>query len=77
MLFLCLCISFMARISTNQRLVNAMAETCVDNIVIDNWEYLSNIEKKYREDNPNITPTQMGSFLENKILELKQKCVKI
>ncbi len=72
MLFLCLCISSMARISTNQRLVNAMAETCVDNIVIDNWKYLSNIEKKYREDNPNITPTQMVSFLDDKILELYQ-----
>ena len=72
LLFFCFLACFMCGPILNQSFVEANAATYTDDLIVNNWEYLSNLEKEYREDNPNITPTQMGSFLENKILELKQ-----
>ena len=48
------------------------AETAITNIVTDNFEYLLNLEKEYRVENPNVTPNEVVTFLNDKIRELQQ-----
>lgn len=48
------------------------AETSITNIVTDNFEYLLNLEKEYRVENPNVTPNEVVTFLNDRICELQQ-----
>lgn len=72
LLFLCLCASFMLRIMAKKEPIQASAEIVTDNLIMDNWGYLSNLEEEYRDENPNKTPQEIVSFLENEIAGLKQ-----
>lgn len=69
------CLSFVFVIAGNQITVRAEGKEQLfkNEAIINNFNYLCEIEKKYRENNTEVMPTEMVAYLENKILELKNE----
>ena len=67
----CFC-CLMGSILLNKESLETKAENYGDNFVVKNFEYLSTLERDYREENPDQTAEEVIAFLEDQIFELNK-----